>query len=113
MINVKEVLGANIGSKNCSLLETSTHPTSTGTFDARILSLCLDNFLVQHSVRATHSVPGQRETCLDLVFTKTSEGILSFDRGHMFASVALARAIEEHEAPPPPLRLGPDASWRH
>ncbi len=50
------------------------------TFDARILSLCLDNFLVQHSVRATRSVPGQREICIDLVFTKTSEDILPFDR---------------------------------
>ncbi len=30
----------------------------------------------------TRSVPGQRETCLDLpVFTKTSEDIFSFDRG--------------------------------
>ncbi len=57
---------------------TSCHDA---TFDARILSLCLDNFLVQHSVRATRSVPGQGETCLDLVFTKTSEDILSFDRG--------------------------------
>ncbi len=46
-------------------------------------------------MRATHSVPGQRETCLDLVFAKTSEEILSFDRGHMFVSLALARAIED------------------
>ncbi len=36
---------------------------------------------MQHSVRATRSVQGQRETCLDLLFTKTSEDILSFDRG--------------------------------
>ncbi len=50
-------------------------------FDARILSLCLDNFLVQHSVQATRSVPGQRDTCLDLVFTNPSEDILPFDRG--------------------------------
>ncbi len=41
----------------------------------------LDNFLL-HSVRAIRSVPGQRETCLDLVFTKTYEEILSFDRWH-------------------------------
>ncbi len=51
------------------------------TFDARALSLCLDNFLVQHSVRTTRSVPGQWETCRDLVFTKTSEHILSIDWG--------------------------------
>ncbi len=57
---------------------TSCHDV---TFDARMLSLCLDNFLVQHSVRATRSVPGQREACLGLVLTKTSEDILSFDRG--------------------------------
>ncbi len=75
------------------------------TFDERILSPCLDNFIVQHSVRATRSVPGQRETCLDLVFTKTSEDILSFDRGQplgnsgrfvaiTFVSRALPRVIK-------------------
>ncbi len=31
-------------------------PCHHATFDARILSFCLDNFLVQHSVRATRSV---------------------------------------------------------
>ncbi len=59
-------------------MTTSCHDA---TFDARILSLCLDNFLGQHSVRATRSVPGQWETCLDRVFKKTAEDISSFDRG--------------------------------
>ncbi len=62
-------------------LDDMTTPCHHATFDARILSLCLDNFLVQHSVRATRSVLGQRESCLDLVFTKPSEDILPFDRG--------------------------------
>ncbi len=35
---------------------------------------------MQHSILATGSVLGQRENCLDLVFTKLSEDILSFDR---------------------------------
>ncbi len=68
----------NAPNVNWNDMTTSYHDA---TFDARILSLCLDNFLVQHSVRATRSVLGQRETCLDLVFTKTAEDILSFDRG--------------------------------
>ncbi len=59
-------------------MTTSCHDA---TFDARILSHWLDVLLVQHSVRANRSVPGQREACLDMVFTKTSEDILSFDRG--------------------------------
>ncbi len=62
-------------------MTTSCHDAA---FDARTLSLCLDNFLVQHSVRTTRPVPGQRETWLDLVFTKTFEHILSFDRGQPF-----------------------------
>ncbi len=63
------------------MLWVATTSCHDATFNARILSLCFDNFLVQHSVRAICSVPGQRETCLDLVFTKISEDILSFDRG--------------------------------
>ncbi len=59
-------------------MTTSCHDS---TFDARILSLCLENFLVQHSVHATRSVPGQRENYRDLAFTKALEDILSFDRG--------------------------------
>ncbi len=59
-----------------------TTPCHHATFDARILSFWLDNFLVQHS-RATRSDLGQRDTCLDFVFTKTSEDVLSFDRGHL------------------------------
>ncbi len=58
-------------------MTTSSHESS---FDARLLSFCLDNFLLQHSILATRSVLGQRESCLDLVFTKLSEDILSFDR---------------------------------
>ncbi len=56
----------NASNVNWNDMTTSCHDA---TFDARILSHCLDNFLVQNSVRATQSVPGQRETCLDLVFT--------------------------------------------
>ncbi len=35
---------------------------------------------MQHSILATPSVLGQMENCLDLVLTKLSEDILSFDR---------------------------------
>ncbi len=57
-----------------------TTPSHESSFDARLLSFCLDNFLVQHSILATRSVLGQRENCLDLVFTELSEDVLSFDR---------------------------------
>ncbi len=40
------------------------------TFNARILSLCLDNFLLQHSVRSISSVPGQRGAALTLCLPK-------------------------------------------
>ncbi len=58
-----------------------TTPSHESSFDARLLSFCLNNFLVQHSILATRSVLGQRENCLDLVFTKLPEDILSFERG--------------------------------
>ncbi len=67
----------NEGSVNLNDMTTSCHGAS---FDAKILSLCLDNCLVQHSAQATRSVPG-KGTCLDLEFTKTSEDMLCLDRG--------------------------------
>ncbi len=61
-----------VGDFNDFDMTTSSHESS---FDARLLSFCLDNFLVHHSILATRSVSGQRENCLDLVFTKLSEDI--------------------------------------
>ncbi len=43
---------------------------------------------MQYSVRATRSVPGQRETCLDLVFTKTSEDIVTAPTAKVFKKAA-------------------------
>ncbi len=67
----------NAPNANWKDMTTSSHESS---FDARLLSFCLDNFLVQHSILTTQSVFFQRENCIDLVFTKLSEAILSIDR---------------------------------
>ncbi len=63
-----------------------TTSSQKSTFDVRLLSFCLDNFLAQYSILATRSVLGSGENCLDLVFTKISEDILYFDRGPPFGN---------------------------
>ncbi len=76
----------NAPNVNWNDITTSCH---YATFDARILSICLDNFLMQHSVWATRWVLGQRETCLDLVFTKTSEGANHWETAIIYRFVSI------------------------
>ncbi len=63
LIIVGDFNGPSVNWKDMTM---SSHKSK---FDARLLSFCLDNFVVQHSILAIRSILGQRENCLDLVFT--------------------------------------------